>query len=1457
MSLYSPHSLVHAHLPALPTVPGPVAEVSVPSERPFADSTEIYSAPLHPDHAVSAAFDPRTATLARVVHNGYALELRSLSPVVTRDRTIEDPSIIRILFPDALRPLADGCIVPSVRLGQLVIVVLTETNVIYRLSFNIQSFTDRGDRVVFTTKDGEWVEEWEIDPDVLSSVGDIGSWAVTNEDTVILGCADGGIVKAVRSPSSSPDQPFWSESQHRGASRLRFFSRATDELVTSIAKYEYQDQIPVLYTYSRDSKLRTWSAVTGQCLKTLDVRISSTDLIQNGSASKLAPSHEATPSLIRVIAHPSPSSRCSHIVVVFVPTPYDPSVPGTFVFYRAANTSHGANDLEYAGERPGSSGSAGSELRGFEIQPPTRKDGADGWRLWAVWDSKGTLSADSVLVNDILQFTTYHQPPSRARMVLDWQKASIDTRVERYDNTYFDNLIDLEAADPTDPYNNSDITAQFLAHLFYPGRFSELTLVTALDEYIDQLPLPYQDRLHTSVYPSLSKRFEAAVGSALHMGTSSQTGAPEVAQFRKDLKQQWQGIWARVRELDKQARWPVASSSVNGQLLILDRDGASVPIHEDAPGVLVHLGQSTMEAGEFQTLPEGSLVSSYPNLAAPQARRALCGMAVAGESLTAALQNGEVEGAIGSALDALVDTLDGELAVCLQEPVESLAGRVWDERVDPFLKQEDRDNLQLALSESTSVSRTLSDALDILTSAPPPMSTEKVVDAWAYSGFGNALLTSTIMATIAARHTFARDVLLIALYYLSVSPDLSSEDDEAEELIETLARALAVYHRYRVLQWLSEQTGEEAAERARARRQAKRLRGNDDVLAEFDSLRMREGDDEPTDVDGYDTAYSLMHSLLARVLPQPVPVDTVARLSDSASAFLGQLGLLKENQIDIEPRVPDVKLAYAALADGHSMVAREMTELYPLSSGLAFVRGRALLEADEIDEGVRHLELAAAGTHDGSLAAVMPTCVGKKGLGEYYRRVMAVVDEYGLEGPVARFGTLALQSIESGDINTRDIWTRVFLAYIALGQYEDAYSTITSAPFHNIKRDLLGQLISAMCESNQVGRLNRLGFIGFQKDVEERLNFKARNSDPLRTPNYYKVLYSWHISRGDYRSAGEIMYAQGQRFAEASTSRVSAFELSAMRAQSYLAAINALALVDKRNAWISVNSARDSQQSQKRRRVTKYIPNDEFSIDNRPVSIVTLDDIRGEYTAVVSQLRLCQQIPDLYDHGVSLSSEEIVGFFTQRSMFDQAQSSAAAMGVDMTDLFATLATRCVELARMPGVKLDNPAAAFLASSPVTARLRGPPAALALRYLQIALERHDSLKTEFKYTDTVADVFFGLNEDANSGWQVPAWLVDSELSRDPEGWISRALSFGWVREAVGWTAEVLSRVTPPDLIQADKPSAVDVPYNLIDRVLAATDEGDEKTDPATQAASKQLRHAVELRTKGMKRVARIA
>jgi nuclear pore complex protein Nup160 len=48
------------------------------------------------------------------------------------------------------------------------------------------------------------------------------------------------------------------------------------------------------------------------------------------------------------------------------------------------------------------------------------------------------------------------------------------------------------------------------------------------------------------------------------------------------------------------------------------------------------------------------------------------------------------------------------------------------------------------------------------------------------------------------------------------------------------------------------------------------------------------------------------------------------------------------------------------------------------------------------------------------------------------------------------------------------------------------------------------------------------------------------------------------------------MYLQARRLAETTAKGVSGYELAAMQARSFLAAINAMALVEKRNAWMSV-----------------------------------------------------------------------------------------------------------------------------------------------------------------------------------------------------------------------------------------------------------------------------------------------
>jgi nuclear pore complex protein Nup160 len=46
--------------------------------------------------------------------------------------------------------------------------------------------------------------------------------------------------------------------------------------------------------------------------------------------------------------------------------------------------------------------------------------------------------------------------------------------------------------------------------------------------------------------------------------------------------------------------------------------------------------------------------------------------------------------------------------------------------------------------------------------------------------------------------------------------------------------------------------------------------------------------------------------------------------------------------------------------------------------------------------------------------------------------------------------------------------------------------------------------------------------------------------------------------------------------------------------------------------------------------------------------------------------------------------------------------------------------------------------------------------------------------------------------------MPGWLVHMEMERDAEAWIGRAIRWGWVGEAIGWTRQLLRDVSSTTL-----------------------------------------------------------
>jgi nuclear pore complex protein Nup160 len=286
--------------------------------------------------------------------------------------------------------------------------------------------------------------------------------------------------------------------------------------------------------------------------------------------------------------------------------------------------------------------------------------------------------------------------------------------------------------------------------------------------------------------------------------------------------------------------------------------------------------------------------------------------------------------------------------------------------------------------------------------------------------------------------------LLVSLFVLAEIGG-AGDDEESEAIVSIVDTAFTVYHRYSVLKWLCEQSGEEARIRQKT---GKRSTMDDSAPGQ-----------SGTRADEVDPTYSLIHALLS-VNQVTAPQSGFNLLFDASEAYLIRLDLIDPETPQIEPREQDITLAFSVLTQGHADTARRFTELYPLSYGTAYVRGRALVELGSFNEAVDLLKQASTGCQgryfavsswncdtdnrvDGSLGCILPFTSSANGEADYYAHVSSLFGDAGYDGPAIYFGQLALRT-STVSTPPKSLHTRIFLSNISLGNYEDAYSVLTA-----------------------------------------------------------------------------------------------------------------------------------------------------------------------------------------------------------------------------------------------------------------------------------------------------------------------------------------------------------------------------------------------------------------------------
>lgn len=77
---------------------------------------------------------------------------------------------------------------------------------------------------------------------------------------------------------------------------------------------------------------------------------------------------------------------------------------------------------------------------------------------------------------------------------------------------------------------------------------------------------------------------------------------------------------------------------------------------------------------------------------------------------------------------------------------------------------------------------------------------------------------------------------------------------------------------------------------------------------------------------------------------------------------------------------------------------------------------------------------------------------------------------------------------------------------------------------------------------------------------------------------------------------------------------------------AYLTAMNALSLVDSKNAWLLTTGTAENDRSSQ---LTKHIPESKFSPGKQAASVVHLADIEYNYTLLSAQIDLIRDDPTL------------------------------------------------------------------------------------------------------------------------------------------------------------------------------------------------------------------------------------
>jgi len=520
-----------------------------------------------------------------------------------------------------------------------------------------------------------------------------------------------------------------------------------------------------------------------------------------------------------------------------------------------------------------------------------------------------------------------------------------------------------------------------------------------------------------------------------------------------------------------------------------------------------------------------------------------------------------------------------------------------------------------------------------------------------------------------------------------------------------------------------------------------------------------------------------------------------------------------------------------------------------------FLMASSLLNMGEEEKALDLFINAAAGVpQDGFLAEDILELNGSSPddlVVQYFLKVISLLEQFPCTHLVINLAQTAIAMCPEGHKEKPTLSYILFSYHLKLGHNEDAYAAMMSNPEASRRKDSLRQFLVTLFDRGELSELAGYHYTDMIDEVESIIESRARSAD-LSVNNYYDFLYSFHVTRQNFRKAAQVMFECGYRLG------VELCNLDGLKkqVQSYLSCINCLHLVNKKYQWLIKKLPSASIAMSPKR---CHDGEEKEAMQSLGFEVVELEDIRKQLVLSQARLKLTLTANANTDGNLpvspGLTPSETVGFLTTANLYLLAIQICEEFKLqDIVRVAEALATKAV---RLSTAKSSEKAAAWqwLAENrPAGTDVHSECAVTATWTLLKHVVENKEAARETVVHRVVTTRLFTLGVD------LPPWLVAGYKKRDAAELIRLYHAQGKLEAAVDLAVEYLEAVMgqgseyfglESSLMANKSPSWV--PWTVLDRLFLEL--ADNVAVPSFASALKRLEGCVDKYLNTVDRVSR--